>query len=131
MRNTLHPDRAFVHVDELTRQVQADPRPRHIVLVTGKETVKDGSNIFRRNAFAIIFDRKLDLISFILQADRDRTSVQRELECVGQKIGQNLLHLIPVYPYINRRAVMLKREMYLLGGSHRIEIRFHFCHKSN
>ena len=55
MRNTLHPDRAFVHVDELTRQVQTDPRPRHIVLVTGKETVKDGSNIFRRNAFAIIF----------------------------------------------------------------------------
>ena len=62
MRNTLHPDRAFVHVDELTRQVQADPRSRHIVLVTGKETVKDGSNIFRRNTFAIRQKARPDLL---------------------------------------------------------------------
>ena len=57
MRNTLHPDRTFVHMDELTRQMQADPRPRHIVLVAGKEAVKNGSNVFQRNTFAIIFDR--------------------------------------------------------------------------
>lgn len=66
MRNARHPDRTFVHVDKLTRQVQADTRPRHIVLVTGKETVENGSNVFRRNTPAIIFDRKLDLVAFIL-----------------------------------------------------------------
>jgi len=131
MRNTLHPDRTFVHMDELTRQMQADPRPRHIVLVAGKEAVKNGSNVFQRNTFAIIFDRKFDLIALILQANRDRTSVQRELECVRQKIGQNLLHLVPVHPYTDRRTVMFEREMYLLGGSHRIETRLHFRHKSD
>ena len=88
MRNTLHPDRAFVHVDELTRQVQADPRSRHIVLVTGKETVKDGSNIFRRNTFAIIFDRKLDLISFIFQMDRDVPPSSVNLNALDKRLAR-------------------------------------------